>query len=90
MTLEKECNVFKRYLDNTHCRIIYIPSVGAYKTRCSISRGSDSHKIRTFSSSEIQDVGKPSTATKIKESVAITVILLLIIVGLSLLGGGYA
>ena len=82
--------MFKRYLDNTHCRIIYIQTTGLYKTRCSISRGSDSHKIRMYSSSEIQDVGKPSTATKIKETVAITVILLLIIVGLSLLGGGYA
>ena len=82
--------MFTQFRNDKHCRIIYSTSGGAYKTKSSISRGSDSHKIRTYSSSEIQDVGKPSTATKIKESVAITVILLLIIVGLSFLGGGYA
>lgn len=72
------------------CRIIYNQSPEPYKTKYSTTRGSDSHKIRTFKSNELQDVGEPSTATKIKESVAIVVILFVFIVGLSILGGAYA
>lgn len=54
------------------------------------SRGADSHKVRTYKSNELQDVDEPSTATKIKETVAIVVILFVFIVGLSILGGAYA
>ena len=78
---------YKGYSD---CRIIYNQSPEPYKTKYSTTRGSDSHKIRTFKSNELQDVGEPSTATKIKESVAIVVILFVFIVGLSILGGAYA
>ena len=78
---------YKEYCD---CRIIYNLKTKPYNTKYSISRGSDSHKIRTFKSNEIQDVGTPSTATKIKETVAIVVILFVFIVGLSILGGAYA
>ncbi len=76
--------------NNTNSRIIYNQSNKPYKTKYSTSRGSDSHKIRTFDSSELQDVGKPSTGTKIIEFVAIIVILFVWIVGLSILGGEYA